>query len=292
MASTHRTTDFTDDRRPPAGFAGPRGRPRYLSWTRLAAHRDEQQPRPPETTRRIGHVEVCVATLDTALQRIVSAVDNRAAGAWGFCNAHTVNMARKLPHFRGALRFMTLFNDGVGVDLASRLLYGSRFPENLNGTDLTPALLRRLPAGTAIFLLGGAPSVADSAAERIRMDYPNVAIAGTQHGFFALQEEEAIIRRIAASDARLVLVAMGHPRQEIWAAWARNELHMPLLCVGAFLDFASGKVSRAPALIRRLRLEWVFRLALEPRRLAKRYLIGNVLFVACTLLQRLRQGRP
>lgn len=302
MATSHRTTDFPDDRRPPAGVWGMRGRSRSLSWmadgTYAAPYReDRSEPIEPARgaiaphMRRIGHVEVCVTTLAPALQQISHAIAGGKAGIWGFCNAHTVNMARSLPHFRAALPQMTLFNDGIGVDLASRILYGSRFPENLNGTDLTPALLRQLPAGTPIFLLGSAPGVADRAADTIRAAYPNIAIAGIQHGFFAMQEEEAILARIAASGARLVLVAMGHPRQELWAASACHQLDMPLLCVGAFLDFAAGKVSRAPAVIRSLRLEWVYRLALEPRRLAKRYLLGNVQFLFFVLLQRLRHGR-
>jgi exopolysaccharide biosynthesis WecB/TagA/CpsF family protein len=302
MATSHRTTDFSEDRRPPAGYSALRGRSRGPSWfaggPRPMPHREDRAD-PLETirlgaaplTRRIGHVDVCVATLDSALQRIGQAVETRKAGMWGFCNAHTVNMARSLPHFRAILSQMTLFNDGVGLDLASRILYGSRFPDNLNGTDFTPALLRRLPAGTPVFLLGSAPGVADRAADRIKADYPNIAIAGVQHGFFALAEEEAVLTRIAASGARLVLVAMGHPRQESWSAWACHQLDMPLLCVGAFLDFTAGKVSRAPAIVRNLRLEWMYRLALEPRRLAKRYLLGNAQFVAAILLQRLRHGR-
>lgn len=302
MATSHRTTDFSDDRRPPAGSWATRGGSRSACWIadapRPASFREDRsepvdtmRKAPPPPTRRIGDVDVCVATLDTALQRIGDAVRSGQAGAWGFCNAHTVNMARTRPDLRAVLPQMTLFNDGVGLDMASRLLYGSRFPENLNGTDLTPALLRRLPAGTPVFLLGSAPGVADRAADRIRADYPDITVAGAQHGFFAARDEEAILTRIAASGARLVLVAMGHPRQELWAASACRQLDMPLLCVGAFLDFTAGKVSRAPAFIRRARLEWMYRLALEPRRLAKRYLLGNILFVVFILLQRLRQGR-
>jgi len=302
MATSHRTTDFPEDRRPPAGFSAMRARSRTQSWfadgARPAPYRENRSETIdtipsdiPSPTRRIGDVDVCVATLDTALQRIGDAVEGRKSGVWGFCNAHTVNMARALPHFRASLPHMTLFNDGIGVDLASQILYGSRFPENLNGTDLTPALLRRLPTGTPVFLLGSAPGVADRAADRIQADYPNIAIAGVQHGFFAMRDEEAILTRIAASGARLVLVAMGHPRQELWSAGACHQLDMPLLCVGAFLDFTAGKVSRAPSFIQKLRLEWMYRLALEPRRLAKRYLLGNIQFVAAVLLQRLHHGR-
>jgi exopolysaccharide biosynthesis WecB/TagA/CpsF family protein len=229
-----------------------------------------------------------VTDLETALRAICAAVEHGTQSVWGFCNAHTVNVARALPNFRTALAGMTLLNDGVGLDVASRLLYGNRFPANLNGTDLVPELLQRLPASTPVFLLGSAPGVAQAAADMLRMRYPNIAIAGMQHGFFAAQEEKDIIARIAASGARLVLVAMGHPRQELWSAWASHYLPMPLLCVGAFLDFSAGKVSRAPRFLQRLRLEWVYRLAREPRRLAKRYLLGNLTFLWFLFRQRLR----
>ncbi|PXA84190.1 glycosyltransferase [Nostoc sp. 3335mG] len=245
-------------------------------------------------TRKIGDVDVRISTRDAAVQEVAAAIGARVPGAWGFCNAHTVNVARKRPDFRAALARMTLFNDGAGLDLASRLLYGEPFPENLNGTDFTPLLLLSLPAKTTIFLVGSAPGVAEMAAVAIRATYPNIAIVGMQHGFFAAADEDAIFARIAASRARLVLVAMGHPVQELWAARASPRLGMPLLCVGAFLDFAAGKVSRAPRTIRRLRLEWAYRLAQEPRRLARRYLAGNALFVGAMLRQRLqhRSARP
>lgn len=239
------------------------------------------------STRRIGDVNVCVQSLEGALGQIRDAVGHRRAGVWGFCNAHTVNMARSHLSFRSVLEKMTLFNDGVGLDLASRLLYGVAFPENLNGTDLVPLLLGSLPAATSVFLVGSAPGVASAAADTIRERYPNIAIAGVQHGFFAAGEEDGIVERIAASGAQLVLVGMGHPFQELWSARARARIDTPLLCVGAFLDFTAGTVSRAPQLVRKLHLEWLYRLCLEPRRLAKRYLLGNVLFLAFTFAQRL-----
>jgi exopolysaccharide biosynthesis WecB/TagA/CpsF family protein len=238
--------------------------------------------------RRIGEVDVCVTDRETALRGICAAVEHGTQSVWGFCNAHTVNVARALPSFRTALAGMTLLNDGVGLDVASRLLHGNRFPANLNGTDLVPELLQRLPASTPVFLLGSAPGVAQAAADTLRMRYPNVEIVGIQHGFFAAREENGIVERIAASGARLVLVAMGHPRQELWSAWACPRLTMPLLCVGAFLDFSAGKVSRAPRFLQKLRLEWVYRLACEPRRLARRYLLGNFAFIWLVLWQRLR----
>jgi exopolysaccharide biosynthesis WecB/TagA/CpsF family protein len=230
--------------------------------------------------RSIGGVAVIVTDRDTALADLRRAVADRAAGAWGFCNAHTVNCARTIPGYRETLSRMRLLNDGIGVDLASRLLYGDGFPDNLNGTDLSPALLESLPPGTGIFLIGSPPGVAERAGAHLGERFPHIRIVGTQHGFFPAEEEPAIAARIAGSGAHLVLVGMGNPVQEQWAV--RNAAHIaaPLLCIGAYLDFAAGIVSRAPGWVRKSRTEWLYRLAQEPRRLASRYLVGNLTFLA------------
>ena len=242
--------------------------------------------------RRIGDVEVQVLTRARAIDLLIAAIDAGRGGAWGFCNAHSVNLARDDVAFSGALGQMTLLNDGIGVDIASRMLHGAPFPENLNGTDLTPALLSSLDQPTAVFLIGGKPGVAEAAAAVLATRFPNVRIAGIQQGFFGVDQEAAIIARIRASSARLVLVAMGQPRQEFWAVRHAGELGAVLLCVGAYLDFAAGRVSRAPALVQALRMEWAYRLLLEPRRLAKRYLVGNATFLAAVMRERWGRTRP
>lgn len=229
--------------------------------------------------RRIGHVDVEVETREGAIARLCAAIRERHPGAWGFCNAHTVNLAAKAPQFRRALQAMTLFNDGVGVDLASRWLYGTTFPENLNGTDLFPLLLHRLPAGTSIFLLGGKQDVVADASASLAKAYPNIRIAGAHHGYFSTAEGEIVASKIAAAAPHLVVIGMGQPKQENWAAQYGRHLPAPTLCVGALIDRQAGRVPRAPLWMRKLRAEWLFRLILEPRRLAKRYLWGNLVFL-------------
>lgn len=247
-------------------------------------------PAPP-AIRSIGGVPVAVTDRDAALSALVSAVTTGTRGAWGFCNAHTVNCARRIPGYRDTLAQMRLFNDGIGVNIASRLLYGEAFAENLNGTDLTPALLARLPAGTGVFLLGSPPGVADRAGAALAARFPNLRIAGTQHGFFGADEQAAVCAHIIASGARLVLVGMGQPAQERWAVANAPAIAAPLLCIGAYLDFAAGVVRRAPPWMRRAGAEWVYRLAQEPRRLAQRYLIGNLSFLAAIARDRLQAKR-
>jgi alpha-1,3-mannosyltransferase len=131
--------------------------------------------------------------------------------------------------------------------------------------------------------------VAEEAANALERSH-GISVVGTHHGFFAAEEEDEIAAAIRNSGAQLVLVGMGNPRQEIWAARHIRAIKVPILCVGAFLDFSAGRISRAPALMRAMRLEWIYRLVLEPRRMAKRYVTGNLSFLFAVLCQRLAQG--
>jgi exopolysaccharide biosynthesis WecB/TagA/CpsF family protein len=233
---------------------------------------------------------VLVMTHDQALAELRRAIQERTAGIWAFCNAHMVNVAQELPEFRKVLAGARIFNDGIGLNVASKILYGAPFVQNLNGTDFTPELLGSFTEPTNIFLLGSAPGVAEQAAEVLSTRYPNVRCVGTQHGFFASEEEPEIARRIVTSGADLVLAGMGNPVQELWAARNVEAIGAPLLCIGAFIDFTAGRVRRAPDWVRALQVEWLYRLAQEPRRLGRRYLIGNITFLVTVLRQKRIRG--
>jgi len=227
----------------------------------------------------IGPVAVQVLDRASAVDITVQAVQARAPRIVAFANAHTINVARRMPEFASALQRAIVLNDGAGIDLASWVLTGRTFPDNLNGTDLTPLVLDQLEPGTGVFLVGSPPGVAEKAAEAIQRAHPHIRIAGTQHGFFAAGDEIELAERIRRSGCGLVLAGMGNPRQELWAAANIDRIGAPVMCVGALLDFYAGVVPRAPAMVRRLRLEWGFRLCQEPRRMARRYLVGNVTFL-------------
>lgn len=237
-------------------------------------------------SRRIGAVDVTVTDADELVGRFNRHVRERRPLTIAFCNAHTVNMARRNARMAAAMRSALVVNDGIGVDIASRLLFGKAFPKNLNGTDLTPAILHRSAVPLRIFLVGGEPGVAAEAAGVLARDHPRHRFVGAQHGFFNDAEEGAVLARIRAARPDLVLLGMGHPRQEIWAAEHAADLPCVTMCVGAFIDFAAGRVSRAPAWMRKARCEWIYRLSREPRRLAARYLVGNVDFLIGVLRQR------
>jgi exopolysaccharide biosynthesis WecB/TagA/CpsF family protein len=197
-----------------------------------------------------------------------------------FLNAHNANIAYSDPAFAEVLDDFLILPDGVGVDMAAKILYGSSFPANLNGTDFIPAFLEASVRPLTVALLGASPAIAEAASIRLARIAPQHRLEVIHNGYFAADEEAGIVARIAELRPDVLLVAMGVPRQELWIARHIDASHCTLpIAVGALLDFLSGTVPRAPLWLRRLRLEWVFRLVVEPRRLWRRYVVGNPLFL-------------
>jgi beta-1,4-glucosyltransferase len=195
-----------------------------------------------------------------------------------FANANFVIQCAPLRQTIAESPEILLLNDGVALDIAALLRRGIRFPENLNGTDFTPAFLGALDRTARVYLLGGRPGVAQSAAEALTR-YPHVEVCGQMDGYSIWKDEAAVIREINAARPDVLLVALGNPRQEEWILRHREALEVPLIfAVGALFDFLSGTAPRAPQLVRRVRLEWAYRLAHEPRRLFRRYTIDTLKF--------------
>ena len=239
--------------------------------------------------RRIGNIDVAVLSEADAIALLTAAAEAAEPRLATFCNAHSVNLAADDHDLAAVMNGSLVLNDGIGLDLASRALYGAAFPDNLAGTDFCPRLLDAAEP-LRIFLLGSEPGVANRAADRIAARFPKHRVVGTRDGFFGEAEAAEVAGQIAASGANILFVGMGQPRQERWAGRYFSSIPALTICVGAWIDFTAGVVPRAPDVMRRLRMEWVYRLALEPRRLMRRYLIGNPLFIARIALQR-RQVR-
>lgn len=199
-----------------------------------------------------------------------------------FLNAHCVNLAARDTQYRRALRTADMIlPDGAGISLAARLT-GQQFKDNLNGTDLClPLCQEAAKRGKSLFLLGAAPGVAEDAARNLMLKVPGLKIVGTRDGYFDQDNSDAVIAQINATGADIVMVAMGVPLQDVWLHQHRRDIDAQLVMgVGALFDFNAGRVSRAPAAMRKARLEWVWRLAQEPRRMFRRYVLGNPAFVA------------
>jgi alpha-1,3-mannosyltransferase len=239
--------------------------------------------------RVVAGVPVRVAISTEAIELLDGRIAEGRKTAVTFFNAHAATLARRDRAFRKCLDGFEIFNDGVGVDIASRVLYGTAFPENLNGTDFIPSYLAQTRHALRIFLVGARPNVVEMASLRLAAQFPRHRIVGFQHGFFSPNEGNEVRRRIFASRPDLLLVALGNPRQELWIA---EHLEASGAClafgVGALFDFIVGEVPRAPCWVRDLRAEWLFRLVIEPRRLWRRYIFGNAEFLASVLVEKLR----
>jgi N-acetylglucosaminyldiphosphoundecaprenol N-acetyl-beta-D-mannosaminyltransferase len=220
-------------------------------------------------------------TLDHAVDTIVQRLDGDEATQVSFVNADCVNVACRNPEYLEALQESDLvFADGIGVRMAGKIL-GKPVRDNVNGTDLFPLLAAALEnTGKRIYLLGGRQGVAAGVARWLAKNYPGVEIAGVRHGYFTPAEEAEVIEDIRRSGADVVLVAFGAPHQELWIRRNLSRLGAKVVIgVGGLLDFFSGRIPRAPRWVRKLGMEWCYRLSQEPQRLWRRYLIGNVVFL-------------
>ena len=238
-----------------------------------------------------GHALTCASRSEMA-RHILARVNSARRSTVNFVNAHCVNVAKTDPAYRTALNESDmLLPDGVGIEIAAKMT-GQELGENLNGTDLFPELCREAQEeGVGIFLLGGEPGVAHGAADWAAENYPALRIAGAHNGFFDAEEETALIKRINESFAGIVLVGMGVPHQETWIARNRHRINAPVVMgVGGLFDYYSGRIPRAPKIVRTIKSEWMWRLAMEPRRMAKRYLWGNGEFLAHALIEAARQN--
>lgn len=240
--------------------------------------------------RLIAGLRVTVATAESAAATLEARLDGGIPTALAFLNAHCVNLAFESAEYRKSLDGFMILPDGIGVDLASLALHGSHFPENLNGTDFVPFLLSRLARPLRVALIGAAPGIVERAADAFAKQAPHHTYLPIAHGYFAAgAETEAVLSRLRAARADIVLVALGVPTQELFIARHIGGREATVaIAVGALLDFMAGKVPRAPRVMRNLRLEWVYRLMMEPRRLWRRYLLGNPRFILHILAERRR----
>ena len=244
----------------------------------------ELASRTAETTDLFGLPIVC-DTLEKAAQRIVARARFRKRTIVNFINAHCINTLMRDPEYVASVEASDLIlPDGSGMRIASKMAQRP-FGENLNGTDLFPEICRHAEAtGQSIFLLGGAPGVAQRAADTMQATFTDLRFAGTADGYFSADEEERLIARINQSGADLLFVGFGVPLQENWIARVKDRLNVPvILGVGGLFDYYSGQIARAPKAIRAIGCEWAWRLAMEPRRLANRYLVGNAVFLTHAL---------
>jgi N-acetylglucosaminyldiphosphoundecaprenol N-acetyl-beta-D-mannosaminyltransferase len=207
-------------------------------------------------------------------------------------NVHGLNLAHRHTWLRDLFRSARIvFCDGAGVMLGARIL-GNRIPARITYADWMWQLAAfASERGYRLFFLGAREGVADRAAENLRRRYPDLAIVGCHHGYFDTTpqsaENRALLAWIERASAHILVVGFGMPLQERWLLENRSRIAANVsLSGGAVFDYLAGELRRPPAWMHRAGLEWLGRLFIEPRRLAGRYLIGNPVFLARILWQR------
>lgn len=196
-------------------------------------------------------------------------------------NAGILCMMRRDPELRDACRRGDLIvADGMSVVWTSRLA-GVPFPERVAGVDMMGELLKAASAHSlSVYFLGARPQVLAELVARCTRDYPGLRVAGARDGYFGPAEHEGIVAEIRQTGPHMLFVGMPSPFKETWCERHRGALKVPVIMgVGGSFDVHAGYVRRAPGPVQSLGLEWLWRLAMEPRKMWKRYLVTNSVYL-------------
>jgi len=244
---------------------------------------ERQNPGGIRRRLRIGRVWVDVLSFSEALRAVEALVDARQGGSVFTPNVDHLVKAEMNPDFRRAYDDVSLsLADGMPLIWASPLL-GGPLPERVAGSDmLMPLLELAAKRRWKVYLLGGAPGVAP-AVSKILTEQMGITVVGWDDARIERDGSDPTgnsVARASAAGADVIFVALGPPKQELWIHRSMDAIRPAVaIGVGASLDFLAGKYKRAPAWMRRIGLEWAYRLAQEPRRLWRRYLVEGPRFI-------------
>lgn len=241
--------------------------------------------------RSILGVGIDVVDYEAAVSRIIDAARTKRALAVSALAVHGVMTGVLDPEHRYRLNRLDLVvPDGQPVRWALRWLHGEKLKDRVYGPTLTLKVCEAAgKTGLPVYLYGSTPEVLEALESNLVDRFPGLEIAGRSPSRFGCVDDdtnERILQEVRASGARIVLVGLGCPRQEVFAFENAEALGCPVLAVGAAFDFHAGCMSQAPEWMQDRGLEWLFRLVQEPRRLWRRYLVLNPLFLWNVLRQR------
>jgi len=284
--------------------AGPPKNPAGLDGSAAANHPAPAGPRvrsvpgsdlrittsvPPYRRAEILGLPVANCTLEDLVGTVEAWVDQRITRTAAGVNANVVNLAARDPKVGDLFRANDLnYLDGQSMVWASRML-GLPAVERVATTDVALPLARMCARRDfGLYLLGGRPEVVEAAAARLVEQVPGLRVHH-RDGFFGPEQEPEIIREIADTGAQVVLVGLGDPLQQHWVQAHRDQIQAVMLTCGGLFDWISGNNRRPPQWMVTAGLEWLWRVWLEPRRLARRYLVGNPEFLLRLARARLRR---
>lgn len=235
--------------------------------------------------------------MDETLQKIETIISKRKPTQHVVINASKVNLMQKDEQLTQIINSCPLINaDGASIVWAAKKL-GIPLEERVTGIDLFLKLVEISENKRyRIFLFGAKEEVVNSVKKIFEKKYPCLQIVGTRNGYFQEENEAEIVNLIAESNADILFVAFSSPKKEFWINKYLNELNVPFVMgVGGSFDVVAGVTDRAPIWMQRKGLEWFYRFIQEPRRMWKRYIIGNSKYVVLTyktkfLMKNLKRG--
>lgn len=241
----------------------------------------------------VGVDRVSADALRTEILRMVRGGEH---GLVLHVNVHGLNLSYHRPWLRDMLnKASVVFCDGAGVVLAAKILGRPRGLQRFTHADEIGRLAEFAVAnGLSLYFLGARPEVGKKAAARLKEDFPSLRIVGVHHGYFdhtsGSPENEDVIQQINTANPDVLVVGFGMPLQEWWLKenWDRVDAGVAIT-LGAIFDYASGELRRGPRFLTDNGFEWLARLFIEPRRLWRRYLFGNPIFLTRVLMQRLTE---
>lgn len=262
----------------------------FVDQKRIVARMTQRFPkRPPRQGAGVMGSFIDATTWDEALQRIITWGAQHQSRYVTLCNVHSVVTASQDPAFAKVIAKADMaLPDGAPIAWALRR-QGHTSQERINGPDLMWRYLKLAEAkGQKVYFYGSAQNTLDHLRERLTKAFPALRVVGMvspPYRQLTEAEDQAAVDHINQSGAHVVFVGLGCPKQEAWMQDHKGRVQAVMLGVGAAFDYHAGTIQRAPVWMQKAGLEWLHRLASEPRRLASRYLVTNTLFVAHMLRQ-------
>ncbi len=258
--------------------------------------RIERAARRPDWPRKLNIAGVMVSPTHYAEAQnvVLDAAECREGGVVSCQAVHAVVTSSCDEELRTKVnRFDMITPDGQPVRWALNLLYRANLTDRVYGPELMLRLCETAASrGVSIYLYGGSPEVACALERNLISRFPDLQVTGCESPPFrdlSAEEEQAVADRVNASGAGLMFIGLGCPKQDHFAAAFRDRILAVQICIGAAFDFHAGDKKMAPAWMQRNGLEWLYRLCQEPRRLWRRYLVTNTIFVVKLSKQWLKQ---
>lgn len=229
-------------------------------------------------------------TMNETLEIIDKLISNKIPTQHVVINSSKINLMQKNEKLKNIVNDCPLINaDGQSIVWAGRFL-GYKIPERVTGIDLFGELVKKASdEGLRVYYFGGEELILQKVIQTHISMYPNLKIVGFRNGYFEEYESDTIAKNICESEADIVFVAFSSPKKEFWIHNNKEKMNVPFIMgVGGSFDVLAGKTKRAPMWMQKFGLEWFYRFIQEPRRMFRRYIIGNIKFLRIVIVSKLK----